>query len=179
MVVKINKTIVLIFIFCSGLISCSEPENKNGNIPLTTKELKEPLIKSNKYLTRSEKEDIDDFVKRYGWELESTGTGLLYQIDERGSGKKIQYGNIVKANYQVKLLSGEKVYDSEQDGILEFKVGKGGVPAGIEEGIIMLRLHDRAKFILPSHLAYGLLGDSYRIPPRSVLVYEMEIVEIK
>lgn len=160
-------------------VSCNQKTEPDNRENLSVKELKEPLIKSNKYLTRSEKEDIDDYVKRYHLDMKSTGTGLLIQIEAKGKGGLIKYGDKVKLSYTVHLLTGEKIYDSKIDGNLGFIVGKGGVPAGLEDGIIMMRLFDRAKLILPSHLAYGLLGDSNRIPPRSVLVYDIEIVEIQ
>jgi FKBP-type peptidyl-prolyl cis-trans isomerase len=42
----------------------------------------------------------------------------------------------------------------------------------------MLREGDKARFILPPHIAHGLLGDENRIPPRSVIVYEVELLNI-
>jgi hypothetical protein len=37
---------------------------------------------------------------------------------------------------------------------------------------------DKAKFIIPSHLGHGLLGDFRKIPPLQVLVINIEIVKI-
>jgi FKBP-type peptidyl-prolyl cis-trans isomerase len=37
----------------------------------------------------------------------------------------------------------------------------------------------KAKFILPSHLAYGLTGDQDKIPPQSPVVYDIELIEIE
>ncbi len=171
---------IVFFVYMLTLnYACSESPKNTENEVFTANELKEPLIKTNKFLTRSEKQDIDDLVNRYGWEMLSTGTGLRYQFLEKGNGIKPREGNIVKANYTIKLLTGEIVYDSKTDGLLEFQVGKGGVPAGIEEGILLTGLQDKVRFILPSHLAFGLLGDSKRIPPRSVLIYEIEILDLQ
>lgn len=50
--------------------------------------------------------------------------------------------------------------------------------AGLEEGILMLRTGDKARFILPPHLAYGLFGDEEKILPRSTIVYEVKVIEI-
>ncbi len=44
---------------------------------------------------------------------------------------------------------------------------------GLNEGIRMLRPGSEAVFIIPPFLAYGLLGDSKKIPPRSVIVYNL------
>lgn len=170
---------IVVFIVIYFLAACTDSQKVPDDNTYSINELKEPLIKTNKYLTRTEKEDIDDFVQRYHWNMISTGTGLMYMIEDQGNAKKANYGNIVKAKYTLKLLNGDIVYNSENDGLLEFQVGKGGVPTGLEEGILLLGLHSKAKFILPSHLAFGLLGDSKRIPPRSVLIYDLEIIDLQ
>jgi FKBP-type peptidyl-prolyl cis-trans isomerase FkpA len=129
--------------------------------------MKEPLLKANKYLLRQEEEDINDFVRRYQWNMEISGTGLRYMIDSiRFRCKGSIRSSLVSLSYKVKLLTGEIIYDSEISGLKEFVAGRGGVESGLEEGIKLLRKGDRAKFVLPSHLAFGLLGDSERIPPR-------------
>ena len=51
--------------------------------------------------------------------------------------------------------------------------------AFLEEGILLLKEGDRAKFIIPSHLAFGLLGDMKKIPAKAVLVYDIELIKIK
>ena len=42
-----------------------------------------------------------------------------------------------------------------------------------------MKVGDIAKFILPSHLAFGLLGDEEKIPKRATLVYHVELLTIK
>ncbi len=41
----------------------------------------------------------------------------------------------------------------------------------------MMREGEKARFIIPPHLAYGLLGDEKQIPARSIIVYEVELLE--
>ena len=60
-----------------------------------------------------------------------------------------------------------------------FTVGKGEVISGLEEGILLLHIGDKAKFIIPSHLAYGLLGDDNEIPTKATLIYDIEVVQKK
>jgi FKBP-type peptidyl-prolyl cis-trans isomerase len=43
----------------------------------------------------------------------------------------------------------------------------------------MMRAGDKARFVIPPHLAYGLLGDENRIPARAIIVYQLELVEVK
>jgi FKBP-type peptidyl-prolyl cis-trans isomerase FkpA len=58
-------------------------------------------------------------------------------------------------------------------------VGRGGVESGLEEGILLLNEGGRAQFIMPPHLAHGLIGDDNQIPSRSIILYEIEVVEVK
>jgi FKBP-type peptidyl-prolyl cis-trans isomerase FkpA len=77
------------------------------------------------------------------------------------------------------LLNGDLAYSSGQTGPKEFEIGHGGVESGLEEGILLLHVGDHAKFIVPSHLAFGLLGDQNKIPQRATLVYDIELVKLK
>jgi FKBP-type peptidyl-prolyl cis-trans isomerase len=63
--------------------------------------------------------------------------------------------------------------------VKEFLIGQSDVEAGLEEGIRLMRTGDRAKLILPSRLAFGLLGDGKKIPPGATLVYDIELVAQK
>jgi len=42
-----------------------------------------------------------------------------------------------------------------------------------------MRVGDRAKFIIPSHLAFGLIGDQKKIRHKATLVYDLEFVSMK
>jgi FKBP-type peptidyl-prolyl cis-trans isomerase len=81
--------------------------------------------------------------------------------------------------YNVKLLTGDMIYSSKELGSKTFEIGHGGVESGLEEALLYLKLGDKAKLIIPSHLAFGLLGDQNKVPPRSTLVYDIEIVNLK
>lgn len=143
------------------------------------KDVNETLINTNKKLVETESEQIQDFINRYGWKMEQTGTGLRYMIYKNGSGKKAVTGMQATINYTVSLLTGELCYSSETKGPKQFIIGKGMVENGIDEGILFLKSGDRVKFILPSHLAFGLVGDGDKIPARAVLVYDIELLELK
>jgi FKBP-type peptidyl-prolyl cis-trans isomerase len=79
----------------------------------------------------------------------------------------------------VRLIDGSEIYSSDQSGNKEFVIGRGGVESGLEEGILLMRQGDRAKFIIPSHLGFGLLGDQDKVPPKSTLIYDLELLELK
>ncbi len=55
-------------------------------------------------------------------------------------------------------------------------VGRGGVEAGLEEAVLHLNRGDDAIIILPSHLAFGLLGDQDKNSSAEYYNYEIKIV---
>ncbi|MEE4177251.1 MAG: FKBP-type peptidyl-prolyl cis-trans isomerase [Bacteroides sp.] len=144
-----------------------------------SEQIRETLEETNKILLESEKQEIKDFIARYGWEMQETGTGLWYQVYKAGDGEKAKEGNIALIHYSIHLLTGDLVYSSATDGAKEFKIGRGGVESGLEEGILFLREGDKARFIMPSHLAHGVPGDGVKIPSRATIVYDVELIEIK
>lgn len=182
----VNKQVItfLTVFFLLGLLvvlpGCASPEKEqkeNGQID--RKRARESLEVANRYLVKQEQNRIDDYIRRHQLNVVETGSGLRYAILKNGQGEKVETGKIVQLAYEVKLLTGDRIYSSEEDGLLSFIVGKGGVPSGLEEGIKYLHEGDEAVFIIPSHLAYGLLGDDSRIPPRAALVYQIEVSRLE
>ncbi len=172
------KYLLHIFLLLAiGFVSCNSQSNNQADKP--PKATKEDLINANKKLVKSEDQRINDFINRYNWEMTETKTGLRYLIYENGDGHLVKKDNIVMYNYTVKLLTGELCYSSKELGPKQFRVGKGGVESGLEEAILFLKKGDRAKIIIPSHLAFGLVGDGNKIPAKATLVYDLELIELK
>ncbi len=146
--------------------------------PIDPIEYKEPLINANQELVATEKQDIHNYMDRHGWKMTETGSGLHYMIYQQGYGDPVQEGKVIRYNYETGLLTGKTCYRSEENGPREFLVGQGGVESGLEEAVLLLREGDRVKIIIPSHLAFGLLGDEDCIPKKAVVVYDLEIVNV-
>ncbi|PKP50590.1 MAG: peptidylprolyl isomerase [Bacteroidetes bacterium HGW-Bacteroidetes-11] len=170
--VIVNVLILLVFVSCAG-----NKKRENGSIN-DSKLLEESLVKANKQAVKAENEQIENFIKRYNWQMVETGSGLRYNIYFSGTGEKAQAGKIAVLKYSTRLITGDIVYSSDIDGLKEFMIGRGGVESGLEEGILLLRVGDRAKFIIPSHLGFGLLGDQDKVPPKSTLIYDIELVSL-
>lgn len=155
------------------LAGCNSP---SPGPPVPGPELFQPLEETNKVLLEIEKQEIIDFIDRYGWDATETGSGLWHYIYQEGEGPLAQTGQWAIINYSISLLTGELVYESGVDGPSSFRIGRGGVESGLEEGILLLRVGDRAKLIMPAHLAHGVPGDGYRIPKRAAIVYDIELI---
>lgn len=169
---------LVIFLIVIGLFACNSEHKEQANQPeINTQVLQESLENVNRKLVLEEAEAIDAYAKRHGLQTIKTGTGLQFIVTSRGMGDSIRKGEVVRFKYVTKLLSGDIIYSSETSGTKQFVVGKGGVEAGLEEAVLHLKRGDAAIIILPSHLAFGLLGDQEMIPPRSTVIYEIEILE--
>jgi len=170
---------LLIVVFLLSLLSCGHKQEKKTEKINGQKVLAEKLIEANKQSVAVENEQIEKLLATSTWKMTETATGLRYELLEKGHGHKITTGNIVRFEYAVKLLTGENIYSSDKDGPKEIKVGSGGIESGLEEGLLYLRGGDKARFVIPSYLAYGLTGDQNKIPPKSTLIYNVKITDIK
>ncbi len=112
--------------------------------------------------------------------FEKTESGLRYQFIQRGSGKKAENGKTVSVHYSGQLADG-KVFDSSyaRKKPIEFPLGKGHVIEGWDEGIALLQVGDKARFVIPSHLGYGSRGAGGVIPPNATLIFDVELMEVK
>lgn len=162
----------IFFFFFSCKNKDSEP------VQIDPKQLKESLIRVNKKLAHDENVSIDRYVERRGLKMERSGTGLRYMILNPGSNPKAASGMRAKVNYRIELLDGTYCYSSDSLGPHVFKVDEDQIESGIHEGIKFLGKGGKAKFILPSHLAHGLLGDKDKIPAKSSVVYDIEVLEL-
>ena len=79
----------------------------------------------------------------------------------------------------VSLLDGTICYQTKADEIERIKIAHSEKESGIHEALQLLRVGDRAKLILPSHLGHGLLGDRMKIPPQSILYIDIQLIELQ
>lgn len=174
-----KTTILLLFFFIllGSLLGCHRNSRKQVS-PAQEKRFKENLVKANRGLVTMDKERIESYVQRRNWDMETSKTGLWYEIYEHGNGPEATPGKIAHMRYQVSLLDGTVCYTSDSLGLLTFKITQGGVESGLEEAVLMMGVGDKGRFIMPPHLAHGLLGDENKIPPRSIIVYHAELLKL-
>jgi peptidyl-prolyl cis-trans isomerase A (cyclophilin A) len=112
--------------------------------------------------------------------FEKTESGLRYQFIQKGDGKQAESGKTVAVHYEGSLENG-KVFDSSypRKKPIEFRLGQGQVIEGWDEGIALLRVGDKARFVIPSDLGYGSRGAGGAIPPNATLIFDVELMEVK
>ena len=112
--------------------------------------------------------------------FDKTESGLRYKMIQKGSGKKAENGKTVSVHYSGSLENG-KVFDSSytRKKPIEFPLGMGNVIEGWDEGIALLHVGDKARFVIPSHLGYGSRGAGGVIPPNATLIFDVELMDVK
>lgn len=160
------------------MVSCKNNKNTEYVDSLSQSEITENLVDANKAALRAEDLQIENLIIRDNLNMKKSATGLRYFIRSNGKGQLAKIGQYAKIKYTVSLLNGQQVYTSETLGAKEFRIGSGGVESGLEEGILLMRVGDESKFIIPSYLAHGLAGDQDKIPAKSTLIYTVELLEL-
>lgn len=107
-----------------------------------------------------------------------TSSGLQYQILQKGEGTEHPSANTkVNVHYHGTLLDGT-VFDSSVERGEPISFGLNQVIAGWTEGVQLMVVGDKFKFFIPSSLGYGNRAAG-KIAPGSVLVFEVELLEIQ
>jgi FKBP-type peptidyl-prolyl cis-trans isomerase len=127
-----------------------------------------------------EKAAIEAELESLGAGFEKTSSGLRYQILQKGDGEKAQKNKTVSVHYKGQLSDGT-VFDSsyKRNQPIEFSLGMGQVIRGWDEGVALLKVGDKARFVIPSHLAYGSRGAGGVIPPNANLIFDVELMSVK
>ncbi|WP_413557752.1 FKBP-type peptidyl-prolyl cis-trans isomerase [Bdellovibrio sp. HCB209] len=108
--------------------------------------------------------------------VKTTASGLQYIIEKEGTGAMPKKEDVVKVHYKGTLTNGEQFDSSYERGQpAEFPVG--GVIPGWTEALQLMKVGSKAKLFIPPELAYGPSGRP-GIPPNSVLVFEVELMDI-
>jgi FKBP-type peptidyl-prolyl cis-trans isomerase FkpA len=136
---------------------------------------------------------IEDYIAENNLNATKTESGLFYVIEEEGDGPEVEEGSTVGVNYTGYVLDGT-VFDTSLEEVakannkymegrpyepIEFQVGMGRVIPGWDEGLQHLRKGSKAKLLIPSTLAYGNQQVSPEIKANSVLIFDVEVTDVK
>jgi len=107
----------------------------------------------------------------------TTGSGLQYSVLRNSNGPRPKHTSRVRVHYHGTLLDGTVFDSSIQRGQpAEFSLNQ--VIAGWTEGLALMPVGARYRFWIPSELAYGATGSPPVIGPNSVLIFDVELIDI-
>ena len=106
-----------------------------------------------------------------------TESGLQYKVLQSGEGASPTAEDRVTVHYHGTLIDGT-VFDSSVDRGEPATFAVGGVIKGWTEALQLMKVGDKFELTIPSELAYGEQARSAEIQPNSVLVFEVELLDI-
>lgn len=112
-------------------------------------------------------------------DIRSTTDGLKYVILAPGNGARALAGTKVRVHYYGLLMDGKMFDTSFRNGRpYAFEVASNSVIKGWDIGIPLLKKGGKAALFLPYDLAYGERGSPPSIPPKSDLMFYIELVDV-
>ncbi len=107
---------------------------------------------------------------------ENTG-GVYYKMMKEGTGRQVSVNDTVVAFYKGYLFNDGLVFDQTKDKPATFPLSR--LIKGWQIGVPLCRVGGKIKLVIPSDLAYSIRTRAAKIPPNSILVFEIEVVEVK
>jgi FKBP-type peptidyl-prolyl cis-trans isomerase len=109
-----------------------------------------------------------------------TASGLEYWDIKVGTGAVAQTGQQVKVDYTGWLTNGKKFDSSVGTGRpFAFKLGASQVIKGWDEGVAGMKVGGKRQLRIPSDLAYGEKGYPGVIPANSILIFDVQLIDVK
>lgn len=105
-------------------------------------------------------------------------SGLQYQVLKQGNGATPKADSTVMVHYEGKLVDGT-VFDSSLKAGEPRSFRANQVIPGWTEALTRMKVGDKWKIVIPPNLGYGERGIPGVIPPNSVLIFEVELLEVK
>ncbi len=131
---------------------------------------------------------LTDYLSKNNIKAQKSPEGAYVEILNEGAGPLIDTNVIVKTNYTGKTMDG-KTFDSNTDPAFnhmeplnvnmtnDMNLGN-PVIKGWTDGLKLLKKGSKAKFYIPSSLAYGPQPPGPEIPVNANLVFDIEVIDI-
>ena len=121
----------------------------------------------------------EDFRAKFAKEkgVKTTKSGLMYQVEKEGTGESPKATDTVEVHYKGTLVDGTQ-FDSSYDRGEPATFPLNRVIPGWTEGVQLMKVGAKYKFVIPPQLAYGEQATP-TIPGNSTLVFEVELLKVE
>jgi FKBP-type peptidyl-prolyl cis-trans isomerase FkpA len=101
--------------------------------------------------------------------------GIYYAMLKEGNGKPVAVTDTVSVFYKGYLYADGKVFDETKDKPARFRLGR--LIKGWQTGLPLCNVGGKIKLVILSGQAYAIRTRAAKIPPNSILVFEIEVVD--
>lgn len=123
-------------------------------------------------------QNFTDSVYKYYPTTVSYPSGLKIYTIQEGNGDSPSEHSKVELKYTARFEDGTIFDQTDPNQPILTELGTGALKRGLEEGILKMKTGTKATLFIPFTLAYGDIGYKNRIPPRTNIIYEIELVKI-
>ena len=129
--------------------------------------------------------DLDSFTARMALAFPDAlpitlARGIFYQILTPGEGEEIQVEQTAAIHFSAKLENGQPLFNTrDQNKPVEFTLGAREIIPGLDLGVLGMKTGETRRLIVAYPLAFGPAGYPGMVPPRSTVIFEVELMEIK
>ncbi len=170
---------LILFAFLIYFISSCKPDSREENSTISIeKEMMESLLDVNKTIVKRSRNHIENFIKRTGWGLEETVDGIWFGLIDSQEGEKASLNDQVEYVWQLQFMDGSYYKNSQTKTTSVNTIGQGGIESGLEKGLLLMHVGDRARIIVPPYLAHGNFGDIGDIPPGAIHIFHVKLLKI-
>ena len=124
-----------------------------------------------------EKEQIEKAIAAGQTDVKENLDGVYYKILNEGSGRQVSLSDTVTVFYKGYLFSNGEVFDQTKDKPATFPLNR--LIKGWQLVVPLLKVGGKIKMVIPSAMAYAIRPRAAKIPPNSILVFEVEVVDAK
>ena len=145
---------------------------------LLEKNLSFPVVNLFSHVDSLEQLEIDKkLITAANTDAKNIHDGVYYTILKEGNGRQVSVNDTVTAYYKGYLLKDGSVFDQTKDKPAVFPLKR--LIMGWQIGVPLCKVDGKIKIIIPSNLGYSIRTRGAKIPPNSVLVFEIEVVDAK
>ena len=120
---------------------------------------------------------IDEAVASGKTDVKQNKDGVYYTILKEGTGRQVLLTDTVVAHYKGYLFNDGTVFDQTKDKPATFPLKR--LIRGWQIGVPLCKVGGKIKLVIPSGIAYSIRTRGAKIPPNSILVFEIEVVDTK
>jgi FKBP-type peptidyl-prolyl cis-trans isomerase FkpA len=120
---------------------------------------------------------IEDSIAAGKTDATKNHNGIYYTIMKEGTGPQVSVTDTVVAHYKGYLFSDGTIFDQTKDKPATFPLSR--LIKGWQIGLPLCKVGGKIKLLIPSGLAYSIRTRAAKIPPNSILVFEIEVVDTR